>query len=205
MPSRREFIQAGLAVSVAPIAIPIGQSASPVPRIETATPAHHPLYCVVCDTRFSWSTDLAREGERLGIKVARTHGDITDFWFNDLSQRWKQTPAAIAGLTAEGPLFCLERFGWDHGLRVVFRGTHRWLDTGHVEHAMSGPARTIAAVRQAGLGGTDWPRHVARLLNSCAAAGASSSTTVRSELTRDRDVDVHDTLVSWVIAPKRAA
>ena len=78
---------------------------------------------VVLDVRSPWAGDLAREARRLGIKVVRTSGDITDFWYTDLSRRWKDAPVAIAGVTAQGPLFCLERFGWDHGLRVVFRDT----------------------------------------------------------------------------------
>ena len=48
-------------------------------------------------------------------------GDITDLWFHDLDPQWKKQPVAIAGLTAHGPLFCLERLAWDHGMRVVSR------------------------------------------------------------------------------------
>ncbi len=34
-------------------------------------------------------------------------------------------PAAIAGLTAHGALFCLERLGWDVGMRVATRARSR--------------------------------------------------------------------------------
>lgn len=121
MPSRREFIQAGLVASMAPVALPIPTIESLAARIVVRLPAHRPLYCVVLDVRSPWTGDLAREARRLGIKVVRTSGDISDFWYRDLSRRWKDAPVAIAGVTAHGPLFCLERFGWDHGLRVVFR------------------------------------------------------------------------------------
>jgi hypothetical protein len=135
--------------------------------------------------------------------VVRTTGDITDFWFTDLSRRWKQSPVAIAGLTAYGPLFCLERFGWDHGLRVVFRGTHRLLDGGRVEHALEGPFRSIAAAHS-GLSGADWPGGLALLLTSCTATGDMATTTVRA-ISHDRAADVDDTLVSWVIAPRHVS
>jgi hypothetical protein len=45
-------------------------------------------------------------------------GDMTRFWYDDLYHRWRQGPAAIAGLTGHGPLFCLERLGWEQRLRV---------------------------------------------------------------------------------------
>lgn len=200
MPSRREFIQAGLAVSVAPVAVPLRASASGLPPAGAAMRVH-PLYCVVCDVRFPSGVDLAREVGRLGVTVVEISGDITDFWFNDLSIRWKQAPIAVAGLTAPGPLFCLERFGWDHGLRVAFHGTHRFLDARRVEHVLSGPPRTIAAARRVALTGADWACHVARLLSRCAIAPGRSTTTVRGEGTHG-PVNEYDRLVSWVIAPK---
>ena len=123
MPSRREFIQAGLAVSIAPVTLPIPTIESLAARIDVRLPGHRPLYCVVLDVRSPWTRELAREARRSGIKVVRTSGDITDFWYRDLSRHWKDAPVAIAGVTAHGPLFCLERFGWDHGLRVAFRDT----------------------------------------------------------------------------------
>ena len=201
MPSRREFIQAGLVLSVAPVAIPLRKAADLNAGVEIVT---SPLYCVVCDIRSPCSNDFAREAQRLGVRVVRTTGDITDFWFTDLSLRWREAPVAIGGLTAHGPLFCLEHFGWDHGLRVVFRGTHRFLDTGHVEHAISGPTRTIAAAHENGLTGANWASNLARLINSCAPTLDRTSTKVTGAVSSDLYGDVNETLVSWVIAPKRA-
>ena len=57
-----------------------------------------------------------------GVPVTRFRGDITDFWYRDLSLLWRERPVAIAGATTHGPLFCLERWAWDHGLRVTYRG-----------------------------------------------------------------------------------
>ena len=113
------------------------------------------------------------------------------------------SPLPIAGLTTHGPLFCLERFAWDHGLRVSFRGVHRFDDAGHIEHALAGPSRTVATAHSA-LVRDDWPVHIARLLNQCAATPDTAATTVRSALAREHASDVDDTLFSWVIAPRPA-
>jgi hypothetical protein len=178
-------------MSVTPVTLQIAGS------VNAAASVPQPLYCLVCDMRSASSRALAAEGERLAIRIARTNGDITDLWFDDLSQRWKAGPLAIAGLTEHGPLFCLERFAWDHGLRVMFRGTHRALDGGYVEHAITGPFPTIAAAHTE-LAGVDWPTRLARLLRSCPSARDTSTTTVRGV----RAGRGEGALVSWVIAPK---
>lgn len=120
MPSRREFLQVGFAASMFPIAIPDGAS-SLARRTDLVTGSVRSLYRVVADARFAESVAFGLEAERLGVPVVRITGDITEFWFNDLSLRWKDDAVAIAGMTAHGPLFCLERFAWDYGLRVVER------------------------------------------------------------------------------------
>src|SRR4029077_11130772 len=79
------------------------------------------LYTVLCDERFAESVAFAEEMSRRGIPVTRFRGDVSDFWYRDLSRRWKADPVAIAGVTTHGPLFCLERWGWDHGLRIAQR------------------------------------------------------------------------------------
>jgi hypothetical protein len=203
MPNRREFIQAGLAASIVPVAFPVRQAVASTSGPAVTAVSSHRLLRLVCDRRCGYSTDVAREAERLGINVVCISGDITDFWFDDLAPLWRASPAAIAGLTAHGPLFCLERFGWDHGLRVVFRGAHRLDEAGRVEHTLTGPVLTLASARAA-LTGHDWPIHVARLLSSCAVTHDQASTTVRSTIATERDVDFDDMLFSWVIAPKRA-
>jgi hypothetical protein len=203
MPSRREFIQAGLAASVVPVAFPVAEPArvASVPNI--AALSSHRLTHVVCDARFRCSQAVAIEAARLGLPVVSIDGDISDFWFNDLAPVWSTSPRPIAGLTAHGPLFCLERFGWDHGLRVVFRGVHRFEDGGHVEHSLAGPFRTIAAAHGT-LVSDDWPTQLTRLLNSCAVTHDTASTTVRGVIESELERDSDDTLFSWVIAPKHA-
>jgi hypothetical protein len=125
-PTRREFLQTGLVASLLPWAIP-GTALALDDDIAHDVPG---LYKVVVDIRFAAGAAFADDADRLGASLVRITGDITDFWFHDLSLRWKQSPVPIAGLTGHGPLFCLERFAWDHGLRVVVRREHERLGNG---------------------------------------------------------------------------
>lgn len=115
MTSRREFLKAGLAASTWPVAAhaQLADSFSGGPAL--------PLYKVLYDTRFEASTAFARRAAARGIAIHAMTGDMTRFWYDDLYHRWRQGPAAIAGLTAHGPLFCLERLAWEQRLRVVHR------------------------------------------------------------------------------------
>jgi hypothetical protein len=76
---------------------------------------------VIFDKRFPASVAFGEKWKAGGAPVHGIRGDITDLWFHDLDAQWKKQPVAIAGLTAHGPLFCLERLAWDHGMRVVSR------------------------------------------------------------------------------------
>ncbi len=111
MASRREFLQAGLAVSLLPVVGSASEASNP--------PV--PFYQVIADQRFPSSLAFGEEWRARGATVHSMHGDITDLWFHDLDHQWKKQPVPIAGLTAHGPLFCLERLAWDHGMRVVSR------------------------------------------------------------------------------------
>jgi hypothetical protein len=115
MASRREFIQAGIAASVLPMIV----SAREITRQSFF--GAQSFYKVIFDQRFPASVAFAREMKQLGATVHGIEGDITDLWFHDLHAAWTKQPVPIAGLTAHGPLFCLERLAWDHGMRVTFR------------------------------------------------------------------------------------
>ena len=115
MASRREFLQAGIAASVLPIAV-AGSTLAPTERDDRVT-----FYKVIFDERFPASVAYGEQWKTRGAAVDAIRGDITDLWFHDLDRQWKKQPVAIAGFTAHGPLFCLERLAWDHGMRVVSR------------------------------------------------------------------------------------
>jgi hypothetical protein len=202
MASRREFLQIGVAALALPISARAGlaQAKSAVAGESAPTP----LYKVIFDERSATSRAFADEVKRLGAPVYGIRGDITDLWFHDLDARWKKEPIAIAGLTEQGPLFCLERLAWDHGMRVVYRADHTYRADGYMEHELSGSEAMLREAVNLSSGGTDWSNRVASLLTRCPAtrAQASKLTVVTPAAKKAGDPD---RLVSWVIAPVGAA
>jgi hypothetical protein len=192
MASRREFLQTGVAAaSILPIA-----GTSPAALLQPLS-----VYKVIFDQRFPSSREFADEARSLGLPVHAIEGDITDVWFHDLSLRWEQEPAAIAGLTAHGPLFCLERLAWDHRMRVVFRAGHRISPDGTMEHALWGPQQMLNEVSSLTVR-PDWGKAVADLLPRCPQNAWGSAK--RSRVAGPRIAQPHgEPLFSWIIAAKK--
>jgi len=203
MASRREFLQVGIAA----LALPISASAALSPRaapLESA-PDATPLYKVIFDERFAQSIAFGARAQSLGLPVYSIRGDITDLWFHDLDAQWKMSPIAIGGLTAPGALFCLERLAWDHGMRVVFRGDHRFLPGGSIEHTFTGPESVVH--RAAGLhdNAENWTASVATLVAHIPTVrSATAKATVRTRAAASAGRASED-LISWVIAPVAGA
>ena len=113
MTNRRDLIKAGLVGAALPLATGgTGHAATAMPPV-----IHRAIY----DERFAEARAFALDAARRGWSTVAIRGDVTDVWFHDLSQRWKQGPSAIAGVTAHNSLFVLERLAWDAGLRVTAR------------------------------------------------------------------------------------
>jgi hypothetical protein len=117
MVNRRDFFISSVAAAALPLVI--GRAAAR--SITGPGPGESSLYKVVFDERFPASVAYGHEAVRRGLAVQAIRGDITDFWYYDLYPQWRKAPVAIAGLTAHGPIFCLERLCWDFGMRVSFR------------------------------------------------------------------------------------
>src|SRR5688572_18709763 len=164
MTSRREFVQAGLAVAALPVAAQAAFAMAPasVPLVS--------LYRVLYDTRFPACIAFARRAAARGLAVHATAGDMTRFWYDDLYYRWQQEPAAIAGLTAHGALFCLERLAWEQRMRVVYCGEHAPTADGRVVHRFEGPAQLTSAAVAATVA-ADWPAALADVVVECPKGG----------------------------------
>ena len=164
---------------------------------------HAPLYRVVYDGRFGAGVEFADSAARRGVDTERISGDITDFWFHDLSRRWRESPVAIAGLTAHGPLFCLERLAWDHGLRVVFLGEHRF-DAGRALHSITGTSLALRSVSTSALASPDWARHLGRILTGC-DPNQQSDVAMTERAVGVSAFSAHEPLFSWLIASRVTA
>ena len=191
MTSRREILKAGVAASALPLAA--GALAAPGEHAEVVA-----LYKVLYDTRFPDSVAFARRAAEHGHAVHAMQGDMTRFWYDDLHHRWRQGPAAIAGLTAHGALFCLERLAWDQRMRVVFRAEHTVAASGCVAHAVEGPAALVERAADTAVG-SGWAEAMADIAVQCPrrrtqrrAARIETATATRSPPT--------EKLYSWVIA-----
>ena len=198
MTNRREFLQIGVAATALPFATH-ARAATLGLGAESADVV--PLYKALYDVRFPDSVAFARRIEHHGIRVHAIEGDMTRFWYDELYHIWRNGPAAIAGLTAHGPLFCLERLAWDQGMRVVFRGEHRYADE-RIEHSIAGP---VALLRDtAGLGLLEpWPACLADAVAHCPSGRAELAQAPRSH-SRAATV-AGESLYSWVIAPTAKA
>ena len=200
MASRREFLQMGVAALTLPVSARASLSSGSSPSdVEPSAP----IYKMIFDERFGASRVFAQEARRLGFPVHGIKGDMTDLWYHDLYARWKTGPAAIAGMTAHGAIFCLERLAWDQRMRVVFRADHRFLPDGSIEHALSGPTSML---RQAvALGSeTNWAEEMAGLVTQCPTTRSQSSLAkVIGPTVKHADDPEH--LISWLIAPAHRA
>jgi hypothetical protein len=121
MPTRRNFLQISLAAAALSRTNPVMRRdvSTPPERVRMRLVVPTAAYAVLADERFPDSLAVADDAQAAGHRVVRFRGDITGFWFDDLSLQWKKQRAAICGVTAHGPLFCLERLAWDHGMRVT--------------------------------------------------------------------------------------
>jgi hypothetical protein len=192
MTSRREFLQASLIASALPAMAKANLAAEDraLPTVE--------LYKVVYDTRFPASVAFARRAQARRLAVQPIRGDMTGFWYDDLYHRWRQSPAAIAGLTAHGALFCLERLAWEQRMRVVYRGAHLAAADGRVAHRFEGPPSLLLQAADS-VAAPAWAAALADVVAACPLGGPQQN---RQGLTKAASTPPSgEELFSWVIAP----
>jgi hypothetical protein len=206
MTSRREFLQIGMAAGALPLASRAAFAQPPAgrPRAGAAVEAGAvPLYKVVYDARFADSLAFAARARALDLPMHEIEGDITPFWYHELDAVWRagasslEQVTAIAGLTAHGPLFCLERLGWDQRLRVVFRAEHERAEAGGMDHRLSGPVSMLEAGHAAVESGGGWAGRLADVVAAC-PRGRTQVSSLRAA--GAAHAPPAETLYSWVIA-----
>jgi hypothetical protein len=197
MTNRREILQGGIALTSLPLAAHATWATT-----ESDAYASHALYRILFDHRFSESRAFGEEAQRLGGIVRGFAGDITDLWYHELDERWRAGPAAIAGLTRHGPLFCLERLAWNAGMRVVYRATHVADRDGSTAHFLAASQPMLSIAVGLHTQESDWARCAARAVIRCPIDATSKLTTLALPATAHKPEDAGDPLISWIIAPR---
>jgi hypothetical protein len=196
MTNRREILEIGIAAAALPFA------AAAVASAPASRGGNVELYKALYDVRFPASAAFAGRLAARGIAVVPMRGDMTRFWYDDLYHRWRQGPAAIAGLTAHGALFCLEQLAWAEGLRVVFRARHASDERGRVRHSIEGPMPLVGAVEQA-VAESCWVAAMADAVTSCPGERLAKTAVEARTPASAVAMGAGEPLYSWVIAPAR--
>jgi hypothetical protein len=204
MTNRREFLQIGIAASALPLAAQAARASEPLGWLGPSAAPAVPLYTAVYDLRFAPSVAFARRAEALGVAVHAIEGDMTRLWYDDLYHRWRNGAVAIAGLTAHGPMFCLERLAWDQGMRVVFRAEHAPLQVGTLEHRVEGPVAMLDDARGAAAD-RSWGARFADLVTRCPSGRAELDSFAACGPADGAVAADAEPLYTWVIAPARRA
>jgi hypothetical protein len=197
MYNRRSFLQAGAAASsVSAIGGAMGAWPS---SVLAATSSRIDFYKVVFDQGHPAAVVFGHAAEAAGLPAQAIGRDVTSLWYDDLYHRWRQGPAAIAGLTPVRIAFCLQMLGQDVGMRLVFRAEHTPMGDGTLKHKLAGPKSILerAAVLDTSAG---WSHGAAALVSQCPAEFSSKSTRALTSASAT-GFAFREPLVSWVIAP----
>jgi hypothetical protein len=193
MANRRQFIQAGMAVTAS------ASLAAPPARAETSAATPYRIHKVVYDGRFAEPVRFARAAESLGLKTHAIGGDMTALWYGELDGLWRRQAVAIAGMTRHGPMFCLEMLARDHGMRLVYQAEHQ-IAGAEVRHTVSGALSNLR--RSAGLtrSGDAWPELMAALVADTPVEPALSGA-VGVVTPTPTGAAAEEPLFTWVIGP----
>jgi len=208
MTNRRQFLQIGITATTWPLASTAARAAESL--IGDAPQIHEeplPLYKVIYDGRFAASRRFADRARTLGFDAHAIEGDMTRFWYDELYHEWKRGPAAIAGLTAHGAMFCFEQLGREQGLRVVFEAEHMPAADGAIAHTLRGPVAMIAESDRLPHAAAGWSRCMADVVARCPRGKAEIVTreAASAGVPVTAPEEGGDPLYTWVIAPARRA
>jgi len=201
MYNRRAFIQGSAAASSAAVlaaslgAWPAGASAAASSRID--------FYKVVFDREHPAALAFGQAARNSGLAAQAIGRDVTALWYDDLSYRWRQGPAAIAGMTPARVANCLQVLAQGSGLRMVFRAEHVASGDGRLVHRVTGPRAVLDRARLLDES-ADWPRGVAGLVRDCPADFSGKSSLALNSPSASGATS-RQPLVSWVIAAPAGA
>ncbi|OPH81498.1 hypothetical protein B2M20_17340 [Nitrobacter vulgaris] len=140
----------------------------------------------------------------MGLPTLDIVHDITPVWLR-VVQLWRNTPAAIAGLTSRTPLLLLEQSARDYGLRVVWRGEHRLAESGMITHSLEGPKGMLRTFERGVVHGADYDICIAHaLISGPMVFGRDQDARLETVTTANGSTDAAP-LYSWIIARRNHA
>lgn len=158
MPNRREFLKTGAVMSAIVSNGVVGARAEAV-----GAAASLDLGRALYDDRYAEGRRFAAVLGAQGVASrALDGGDVTSF-YHELDALWRRTPVAVAGCTQFGPMFVVERFALERGLRLAMRVEHWAATDGSLQHRFACPAETLGLAAAAAARHSDWPGLMATL------------------------------------------
>jgi hypothetical protein len=187
MTTRRELICGSIALATF-AALPRAHSRS--------ASARTPL--VILDSAVEGAAQFATVAAARGAAVREMRDDIGALWMNEIEPHWRARSLPIAGLTAGGPLFCLELFARDYGMRVAHRARHTRLAGGALAHVVDGAEAELDA-RGLEVAGERWSTVAAALVLLEPALRSPRGAIPLLDLAQD---DRKSSVYSWLLAPQ---
>jgi hypothetical protein len=131
-----------------------------------------------------------------GARTVALPTDPYGVWQRHMAQARTGKQQAIAGFSNLGTLFCLERLGWEIGLRVSLRIEHLPLSGGQWHHVSHGALPDWAAPLLDNAAG-DFGLAAARI--ALEATGSGSDLTHAAPARHDSAIG--DAFVTWMLSP----
>lgn len=204
MSTRREFIQVGVAATIAITAHSLPAAAESAP-VQITSVANGALYKVVYDSAFPAAMTFAAEAQRLGATTHGIRGDVTDLWYHDLSRQWAHAPTPIAGMTTYRSMFVLALMARDARMRLAYQATHEAAFDGAAEHHCYGPVDFLNRHRLPEAQEAEvWARAAAAIVMKWQAEPIEVERETTIGAACERSIETQ-TLLSWIIAPVPAA
>jgi hypothetical protein len=98
------------------------ESAKAAARVGVGSP--YEFFRVLYDDTSPEGRSFGAEAARRGAAARPVGADLGGVWLHEIEPRWRNGPAAIAGLTTGPHLFCLELLARDYGVGSVYRMRH---------------------------------------------------------------------------------
>jgi len=218
--NRRQFVQGSVAAAAAVAAATPRPFA--FPDISLTEEPKMNMYKVVFDERFPESRMFGAEAARLGAAVHALRGEVpereepvpygpyaasisdaTDLWYHDLDHRWRESPAAIAGMTLFSSLFGLQMMAGDAGMRTIYRAHHVLQQNGAVNHEVFGPHAAKRHETELRDSQANWGRTAANIVLAWPEGLVTRAKAQSNIADADKRTVGPETLISWIIAPIR--